>query len=337
MGMAPLISVIMPVYNAEDYIKTAIESILNQTEADYELIIIDDCSDDGTSDIIRSYANIDKRIRIIRNEHNSGIVYSLNCGLKMASGKYIARMDADDYSDITRFEKQIKYLEINSNVVLCGTWTRNVGANKYEWRIKDNEMQLSIRLLFHTVIAHPTFMIRKSFLDKYHLAYDESYYPAEDYAFLSEIVKHSNIGLVHSELLRYRVHSKQISEVKKSLQKEKVKEIRQRHAGYLGLSLSQRELDVLDIINDKSRNPLMLSHREFFEGYREIRAKVSEKYGVSSSTVVTEELMEYYLHSEDLMNAVRGFIFLFDSKEKKEFLKSFFRVITRKVRYIISS
>ena len=109
MTIAPTISVIMPVYNCEKYIAMSIESILNQTINDFELLIIDDASTDQTLAIITSYE--DTRIKIISKPVNSGYTESLNIGLKIAKGKYIARMDGDDISFTRRFEKQLSFLE----------------------------------------------------------------------------------------------------------------------------------------------------------------------------------------------------------------------------------
>lgn len=114
----PKVTVLMPAYNAEKYIETAIESILNQTYKDFEFIIVNDCSTDSTLDIIERYAKQDKRIKIISNKENQKIAQTLNNGLKEAKGKYIARLDADDWSYPERLEKQVNFMEENPDVVL---------------------------------------------------------------------------------------------------------------------------------------------------------------------------------------------------------------------------
>lgn len=114
-----LISVVLPAYNVQDTIGESIDSILSQTFTDFELIIINDGSQDNTEEVIHAYS--DKRIRYYRNEKNEGLIYTLNRGLDLAQGKYIARMDADDVSLPTRFEKQVKVMEESPNIVVCGT------------------------------------------------------------------------------------------------------------------------------------------------------------------------------------------------------------------------
>ncbi len=115
----PRITVIMPVYNCELYIKEAIDSILNQTFTDFEFLIIDDASTDKTVSIIKEYK--DFRIQLIEKEGNKGISDSLNYGLKVAKGEYIARMDGDDISLPERFVKQVTFLDSNPDVILCGS------------------------------------------------------------------------------------------------------------------------------------------------------------------------------------------------------------------------
>ncbi|MDD4353774.1 MAG: glycosyltransferase family A protein, partial [Candidatus Nanoarchaeia archaeon] len=115
------ISVIMSAYNTERYIAEAIESILNQTFKDFEFIIIDDGSTDDSLKIIKRYVKKDRRIKLIHNKKNIGLTKSLNKGLKIAKGQYIARMDADDISLPQRFQIQYDFLEKNKDIFLIGT------------------------------------------------------------------------------------------------------------------------------------------------------------------------------------------------------------------------
>ena len=122
MKQKPLISVILPVYNSDSFLEESIKSILNQTMINFELIIINDGSTDKSLEICENFKKIDYRILILSNKHK-GLTKSLNEGINFASGKYIARQDADDLSDNRRFEKQIKWFEKNPGSVLCGTNT----------------------------------------------------------------------------------------------------------------------------------------------------------------------------------------------------------------------
>src|SRR5258708_3751905 len=128
MPCSPAVSVVMPAYNSEPHIAEAIESILAQTFTDFEFIIINDGSTDGTRSILHAFAAGDSRISIYEHA-NSGLVVSLNRGCQMARGKYIARMDADDVSLPTRLAKQFNYLERNSEVGIIGTWIQDMGPD----------------------------------------------------------------------------------------------------------------------------------------------------------------------------------------------------------------
>ncbi|HXK49687.1 MAG TPA: glycosyltransferase family 2 protein, partial [Clostridiales bacterium] len=114
--ITPAISVIMSVYNSEQYLQESIDSILDQTFNDFEFIITDDCSTDGSFEIIKSYAMLDKRIKYFRNSENIGLTKSLNLMLDIAKGKYIARMDSDDISMPDRFSKQFDFMENNPEI-----------------------------------------------------------------------------------------------------------------------------------------------------------------------------------------------------------------------------
>ena len=121
--MEPIISVVMPVYNGDKYLQEAIESILNQTEGDFEFIIINDGSTDDSPALIDKYRELDSRIKVITQE-NKGLISSLNTGIDEAKGKYIARMDADDVSLPERFRTQLEYMEKNSKIGACGSWAK---------------------------------------------------------------------------------------------------------------------------------------------------------------------------------------------------------------------
>src|SRR3990172_12530717 len=129
----PVITVLMSAYNAEKYLREAIESILNQTFKDFEFIIINDCSTDKTKKIIEEYANKDARIKLINNATNLGLTKSLNIGLKEARGEYVARLDADDVALPERLEKQYEFMNKNRDITLTGAWAEKIyeeGDNK---------------------------------------------------------------------------------------------------------------------------------------------------------------------------------------------------------------
>jgi glycosyltransferase involved in cell wall biosynthesis len=180
-----LVSVIMPAYNVEKYINEAIESLLIQTYNNLEIIIVDDCSDDKTVNIIKKFASKDKRIRLYKNKKNRKITYSLNKGLKYATGNFIARMDADDIASSNRIEQQMDFLEKNKHIGLVGTQQLNIdsdGSVLGKSKKVINRDLLKKTLLLASPIPHPTWLVRKSVFEKVGGYHTNS--PAQDYDFL---------------------------------------------------------------------------------------------------------------------------------------------------------
>lgn len=218
----PKVSVIMPVYNGEKYLREAIDSILGQTYKDFEFIIINDCSSDATEAIVLSY--LDSRIVYIKNEENLKIAATLNRALQIAKGKYIARMDADDIAVSTRLEKQVKILDsqpqlgvLGSNVILFGE-----GIKEEEFKFTFCANQAKANMFYFTCVAHPTVMIRKEALDTYGLSYELDYEGMEDFVLWWRIAKNYDIASIEEPLLYYRQHTGQVTKNYDDVMKQKL-------------------------------------------------------------------------------------------------------------------
>lgn len=242
MKKSPLISVVMSAYNEEAYIEKAIRSILTQTEPDFELIIFDDCSTDATTDIIENIK--DERIRLYKNEKNCGLTRNLNQGLRLAKGKYIARMDGDDISLQKRFEKQVRYLEEHPGVMLISCQTQNFGESSLCWKLRESSEELKVRMLVRPVFAHPGFMMKRELLDK-DFFYDETFRTAQDYEFASRVAGKYEIGIVPEVLLYYRVHKKQVSNLSGKEQFGNADRVREKLWTQAGVKLSESEKKAL--------------------------------------------------------------------------------------------
>ena len=157
-----LVSVVMSVYNDEQYLKESLDSIFAQTIQNFELIIVDDCSTDRTVEIIENYH--DDRIRLIRNTENRGLTRNLNTALEYVQGTYIARMDGDDKSRPERFEKQIAYLEQHPELMLISCRTHMFGEEDLISQIQGTPKQLQAMMLIRPVLAHPGFMMRRELI-----------------------------------------------------------------------------------------------------------------------------------------------------------------------------
>ena len=208
----PFISVILPVYNAALYLHEAIQSILNQTFTDYELLIYNDASTDASDEIIRSYN--ESRIIYEKMDTHAGYVVLLNKGLQHSKGKYIARMDADDISMPTRFEEQVAFMEDNPSVGICGTWFENFGSLSgiVKQPILEEEVQLSF--FYGTPLGHPTVLMRRSMLEQFNLQYNNDFLYSEDYELFESASVHFPILNIPKVLLQYRKHPTQVTNLK---------------------------------------------------------------------------------------------------------------------------
>ncbi|MCF6129916.1 glycosyltransferase [Flavobacterium sp. AS60] len=212
---SPQLSVLLPVYNCENYIKDCIDSVLNQTFSDFELLIIDDKSTDSTVKIIQQFK--DDRIKLTVKEKNSGYTNSLNWGIDQAKGKYIARMDGDDICMLNRFERQFNFLESNPDVILCGTSIQLIGAT-VEHRQPPTHEEIIVKLCFETCFFHPTIMgPKQTFVEN---KYDSSFEPAEDYELWTRLASKGKLANISEILLEYRVHLNQISKTKSNIQSD---------------------------------------------------------------------------------------------------------------------
>lgn len=219
-NMDILVSVLMCVYNTPaQYLQEAIDSILGQTYENIEFVIVDDGSNrEETLECLEKRAEEESRIKLIHNPNNIGLTGSLNVGLGECSGDYIARMDADDISMSDRIEKQVRYMEGNRDVALLGSKISFIGsssdANDVKTRRKKSDYDLyRIRALIeHPGPAHPSFMFRASFLNDNSIRYDERIKKGQDYNIITKILgKNGKISTFDEPLLKYRVHSEQIT------------------------------------------------------------------------------------------------------------------------------
>lgn len=235
----PLISVVMSVYNEENYLQEAIDSILKQTVQDFELIVVDDCSTDRTREILQEYQ--DPRIHVVRNEENRGLTANLNLAVSLAKGQYIARMDGDDLSHPNRFERQLRYLKEHPELKLISCRTETFGQEHLRSDIQGEPEYLRCRMLVRPVLAHPGFMVRGEIFRELGFRYDESFRQAQDYDLAARISRRYAIGICPEILLKYRAHSGQVSSKSGSRQFANADRVRSRLLEELGIHLNEEE------------------------------------------------------------------------------------------------
>lgn len=222
-----LVSVLMTVYNTDPcMLKAAVDSILNQSYKEIELVIIDDASEDEeTIDSLNH--QISNRIRVYRNEKNIGLTKSLNVGLRLCRGRYIARLDADDISMPDRIIRQYRYLK-RKHIALLGSGCFLIPSGRRVPLCAPELSGYSVAMIFSNQgPCHSSFFIDKKALLDRGVRYDEKYETAQDYALLCECVKKKlRIGVYRRRLVKWREHETQISSARKSKQDEDAREIR---------------------------------------------------------------------------------------------------------------
>jgi hypothetical protein len=246
--MMPQVTFLMAVFNNAATVGAAVESVLAQEFTDFELLVIDDGCHDGTADVLARYN--DSRIRILQNDRNRGLSWSLNRGLHEARGELIARMDADDVCLPARAGVQVAYLREHPRVAVVGSFIRTFRADGDAGKVvcyPTTPEQVEATLLFRNVLAHPAVMVRHDTLQAAGLHYDEAYRCAQDYGLWLACIAHglplANVGEV---LLRYRLHPGQLSHTYSGGMQEEGRIIRERLLRHLLPGVTPEQLATHD-------------------------------------------------------------------------------------------
>ncbi|SDR24179.1 Glycosyltransferase involved in cell wall bisynthesis [Paraburkholderia fungorum] len=248
------VSIIIPAYNAARYVEEAVRAMLVQSWSDFELLILDDGSTDDTWHIVQKLAQEDGRIRAVRNESNCGIVAALNRGMSLAAGRYIARMDADDYSPPHRLARQVAYFEAHEDVVVVGSNARYFGDKTGALKLPQSASAVRTRLLFDNPIVHSSVLMRKTWLIERGIRYRAKAVHSEDYDLWVQVVEAGGkIINLPDELLHYRVHSMSITRSKQEELEKTSGEIRRSQLARLGCRFTAEEIDILDTLMFKGR------------------------------------------------------------------------------------
>jgi glycosyltransferase involved in cell wall biosynthesis len=252
---APLVSVVLPIYNAEKYLKETLVSISEQTFTDWELIAINDGSTDNSEKVLREFAKNEPRLTIISRE-NKGLIATLNEGIRVARGEWIARIDADDICLPNRFKRQLEWLE-QTGADICGGIIERIGQNAgSSWVFPGSSEGISLWLLFRSAFAHPTVMIRRQVaLD---FQYSADYIHAEDYELWTRLalagIRMTNIP---EKVLLYRIHPEQVSTDKKDHQIETRVQVTRK---YWAKNELTRDLEFIDCLVDERKR---ISRKDF--------------------------------------------------------------------------
>ena len=283
----PLISIVLPCYNSQDYIENCINSITEQDWNNYELIIIDDGSSDNTNNIIKKYSNI--KLRYVKNNTNKGIVHSLNKGISMAKGEYIARIDSDDLMHKNRLSKQVNYLEEYPEIALVGSWQfiidklgKVIGLKQYP--VQHEEIKLL--LPFENPFSHPSIMIRSNIIKT--IGYNEKYTNCEDYNLWEKIVSKNITANIPECLTYYRSHPLNNCKEYIRLQKQSALELQSTMMNKYGLNPTIEELVLHGAISSdipKAYFSYMDKKRAIALWIEKVMLHLQKQYGYSISMI----------------------------------------------------
>ena len=263
LNASPLVSIVMPVYNMATFLLECIPSILEQDYDNFELIIVDDGSTDQTADTIHSF--LDNRIVHVRREHD--YMASMNAGIRLAKGKYIMRMDADDLMLQGRIRRQVEYMETHPEVDVCGSGMKNFGKDDSSLYGLTGHTSVISSLLLYNTMAHPTVIMRKESVERYiakhGVLYDKEYVYAEDYRLWTCMAMEGfRFDNIKDMLIKHRISSQAVTSVYAEESRRTAESIKTEYLKYAIQAICQQgemfERIIDDIMNLSGANLLNL-------------------------------------------------------------------------------
>lgn len=250
------LTILMAAYNAEKHLIETLDSIANQSNNNFNLLVVDDGSTDNTLSILETYD--DPRFYILVNEKNKHLVASLNRGLEVIKSEYIMRMDADDIMVPERIERQINFMETNPDVDICGSYLKYFGNRQEHIKLPISDEEIKANLPFHSIMPHATVVYRKKHLDEYQIRYSPKYIHMEDIDLWSRIFPYTRFAIIPETLYLYRWDGQNITDknahTRRNREEEFFKDLYERLEIKIDLDLLSAYLDYRNSIKlDKSR------------------------------------------------------------------------------------
>ena len=309
----PCVSVVIPVYNSAKFLSEAIDSIVNQTLQDIEIICVYDKSNDESLEILQQYAQKDNRVRVIINEEKKGIGYALNLGLDAAKGKYIARMDADDISVLTRLKKQFDFMEKHKDIGVCGSFIKKFGDVNRTVHCPVDSEEIKVNMIFNCCMMHPTVMFNKDMLEKYNLRYNDEYRVCEDYDMWVRCIRYFKFYNIPEPLLNYREHCENISKKQnQSINPLAIALTKKQLDQYLDIELSVDEINILFDVENKDFSKLYDLYCRLLQAIKqdEINKKLFKKY---LAKAIIRKLKKCFKKDKNAFSLLRMFRYNFFS------------------------
>lgn len=291
--MQPLVSVIIPIYKAEEFIVEALRSVMDQTYKNLEIILINDKSPDRSIELAQQLTANDPRIQIVDNKYEKGIVGALNTGLEIAAGELVARMDADDVCFPDRIEKQVRFMDEHPEIAVSSGSVEVIGKHsglKFEYPT-DPEVAAIFPLL-NSPVAHPATILRAGFFKQHNLRYDYEYQYGEDIDLWQRVLDAGGqIGNLAEVILKYRTHNASITVEYASRNGDLAHKVRMRIMGKLGLRLSDTESQTLSLLAGWTP----ASSRQMYVDYLHLINKILGANAVKN--IYHQSKLAHFLHS----------------------------------------
>ncbi|RAP27115.1 hypothetical protein DID74_00850 [Candidatus Marinamargulisbacteria bacterium SCGC AG-333-B06] len=290
--MSAQITVLMPVYNCENYVGQAIESILNQTFTDFNFLIIDDGSTDKTLEQIQCFS--DSRIKIRKNKNNKGLINVLNEAYPMIKTPFIARMDSDDYCDDKRLESQIKFMKDKPEVDVCGTHYSFFGVRNETIYMPMNSSKITLKLLEGCPVLHGSMMIRTNCISK--IKFNSNYNYAEDYGMFCDAFPNLKLANINKVLYYYRVENHNTSIVHRRKQLESHEKARKTLLRTLGVQLNNEESSVFHRVVE-GQYLLSITELSIYEKVANQIITCNKKIVLFNTELLEKKLKHYFFWS----------------------------------------
>jgi glycosyltransferase involved in cell wall biosynthesis len=286
-----LVTVLMAVYNVAPYVRESIDSILNQTFADFEFLIYNDGSKDDTAAVINTYT--DPRIVFVDSKVNRSVSPNLNEGLARAKGRYIVRMDGDDIAYPERIARQVAFMEAHPEIGLCGSAVRYIGASNTVVQPPETDAFIQQTLWFQNAFFQPSVIIRASVLHANNLQYNTDYELAEDYKLWSDMSFVTKLHNLSEVLLDYRIHPHQISR-RRSLGQQKISlQIRREQMQRWHIELSAQQQAVFELLtNSETWSDLTLAN------YRQLVALLDDLLAIARQVGIDPHVVQQLLSTQ---------------------------------------
>ena len=302
------LTVLMPVFNNGPHLKEALDSVLNQTYSQFKLLAVYDKSSDNSLDILKSYK--DKRIEVLEKPEKNGLWSALQYGMEKIETEYVVRMDADDISDKTRFEKLITFLDNNPDIGVCSCFVKTFGTAEQIWEQPVNDLEIKAGLLFNSTILHAGSMFRRNIFNNKNVEYTGDYSCMEDYDLWFKMIPYTKFHNLNEILYLYRREDHNMTVQNKSSLSDRYKLFYKRTFKLLGLDANDKNLSLHEeLANNLSKKSFKVAEDKSWIDLLLVKVKKSELFDYDSVKKICDKKWDnlFYKIVEDKQSVKQYF------------------------------